>query len=67
MTHPTNKPINTDEAAKYSGLASSTLEKMRVTGGGPPYLKIGRRVLYFRDDIEVWLQRHRRHHTSEEA
>ena len=58
------RPIDTAGAADYSGLAISTLEKMRVSGDGPTYIKVGRRVLYFPEDIENWLKSHRRAHTS---
>jgi len=40
------------EAADFSGLSKSTLDKMRVFGGGPPYLKIGRRVVYDPADLD---------------
>ena len=53
------------EAADFSGLSKSTLDKMRVFGGGPPYLKIGRRVVYDPADLDQWLVSHRRRSTSE--
>jgi predicted DNA-binding transcriptional regulator AlpA len=53
------------EAADLSGLSKSTLDKMRVFGGGPPYLKIGRRVVYDPVDLDHWLASHRRKSTSE--
>jgi hypothetical protein len=37
------KPINASEAAEYLGISVSTLSKRRVFGGGPKYLKLGRR------------------------
>ena len=55
------------EAADLSGLSKSTLDKMRVFGGGPPYLKIGRRVVYDPADLDQWLVSHRRRSTSEQA
>lgn len=56
----------TREAADRSGLSKSTLDKMRVFGGGPTYLKIGRRVVYDPVDLDQWLASHRRASTSEE-
>jgi hypothetical protein len=47
------------------GVAKSTLEKKRVTGEGPRYLKIGRTVLYDTDDLDDYMFRRRRHSTSE--
>jgi hypothetical protein len=57
--------LNTTEAAELSGLAPSTLNKRRLTGDGPEYLKVGRRVLYPRDSFEGWLRSHRRNSTSD--
>lgn len=49
-------PIDTTEAARLTGLSKSTLEKMRVTGTGPRYLKLGKIVRYRPDDLEQWLE-----------
>ena len=46
--------LTTDQAAFYLGLASCTLQKMRVTGGGPKYRKHGRYVRYHIDDLDAW-------------
>jgi predicted DNA-binding transcriptional regulator AlpA len=59
------RKLNTHAAAAYSGLARSTLEKLRVFGGGPNYIKIGRRVVYDLADLEQWLANHRRKSTSD--
>lgn len=53
------------DAATYVGIASSTLAKLRVFGGGPKYFKLGRRVVYDRTDLDVWLADHRCSNTSE--
>jgi excisionase family DNA binding protein len=47
--------LNTEDAAKRLSISRSTLEKLRVTGGGPPYLKLGRSVRYRAEDISRWL------------
>jgi len=44
------------EAATLLGLAPSTLAKLRLSGNGPIYCKLGRRVVYRREDLEAWLQ-----------
>ena len=47
---------NTDRAATYVGLGRSTLEKMRCTGDGPKFVKLGqRRVGYRQHDLDEWL------------
>ena len=52
-------------AAAYLRLASQTLAKMRLSGMGPPYYKVGRRVLYDRTDLDRWLDSKRRFSTSD--
>jgi predicted DNA-binding transcriptional regulator AlpA len=54
----------TAEAARYCGSTASTFEKLRVYGGGPTYLKIGRRVVYDPSDLDAWLASCRRSSTS---
>lgn len=61
----TKKYFRTGPAADYTGFAGSTLEKLRVTGDGPPFLKVGRVVLYDRDDLDAWLSSKRRTSTSD--
>jgi predicted DNA-binding transcriptional regulator AlpA len=57
--------LNVAEAAKLANLGVSTLNKLRLTGDGPSYIKLGRRVVYARDDIEGWMQSKRRRSTSD--
>lgn len=57
--------LTTPQAAAFVGLGISSLEKLRVTGGGPAFLKIGRRVVYDAVDLEHWLVKHKRSSTSE--
>ena len=57
--------LTTTEAAAYVGLSHRTLERYRVTGQGPPYLKVGRRVLYRRADLDAWLENKVRRSTSD--
>lgn len=43
------------EVSERTGLAVSTLAKMRVRGDGPLYLKVGARVRYIEAELEEWL------------
>jgi hypothetical protein len=43
-------------AALFVGLSPSTLAKLRLSGNGPIYCKLGRRVVYRREDLEWWLE-----------
>jgi hypothetical protein len=56
--------LRTTQAAAYTGIAKSTLEKLRVYGGGCRYIQIGRVVLYDPADLDVWLDEHKRHSTA---
>lgn len=57
--------LTVSEAAEYVRLSPSTLNKMRLRGDGPAYLKLGpRRVIYDRIDLDEWLNRSRRRSTS---
>ena len=60
-----SRALRTPEAATYCGSSASTFEKLRLTGGGPIYSKIGRRVVYRIDDLDVWLASNRRRSTSD--
>ena len=57
--------LNTAQAAELVGLSVSTLAKMRLYGNGPNYVKLGRRVVYRVEDIEVWIAGNRFQSTSE--
>jgi predicted DNA-binding transcriptional regulator AlpA len=47
--------LKTEEAAKIIGKSPSWLNKTRMTGVGPVYLRIGGSVRYRQEDLESWL------------
>src|SRR5690242_167240 len=49
------KLLEVAAVAERLQLASGTLAKWRVRGGGPPFLKLGAKVLYPEDELEAWL------------
>ena len=57
--------LTTQQAAAYLVLSPRTLEKWRVTGEGPPFVKLGRRVAYRREDLREWVESRRRASTSD--
>jgi hypothetical protein len=57
--------LNVKEAAAYIPCAQSTLNKLRSTGGGPEFIKIGSRVLYDIRDLDKWLEDRKRSSTAE--
>ena len=64
MSHLPNV-VSTKIAARLVGLSESTLAKLRLTGNGPVYCKLGRRVVYRPFDLEQWLQSRTTRDTSD--
>ena len=52
------------EAAELLGLAEKTLNGWRSRGGGPPFAKLGGRILYRRRDLWQWVDARMRTHTE---
>jgi predicted DNA-binding transcriptional regulator AlpA len=59
--------LNEEEAAKYLRLSPRTLQKRRGDGFGPPFIKLGGRVVYRIADLDAWVTSCRRTSTSEAA
>lgn len=57
--------VDTEGAAARTGLSVATLEKKRVYGDGPPFLKMGRSVRYRLTDLDAWMERQVVSSTSE--
>ena len=70
---PAGRPIPQDpdallltgEAAFLAGLSPRTLEKLRVVGGGCPFVRLGRATRYRRRDLVEWIERQLRKSTSD--
>jgi len=60
-----SKVLTAKVAAHVVGLSESTLAKLRLNGNGPIYCKLGRRVVYRREDLEQWLQSRTARDTSD--
>jgi hypothetical protein len=64
MNPSANAPrfLRRKEAAKYVAevwkypLSPNTLAKLCCTGGGPPYVKLGRYPMYSPDGIDEWMR-----------
>ena len=50
---------------EFLNLSPRTLERLRVEGRGPAFLKFGRRVMYSRADLVAWAESQRRLSTSD--
>jgi hypothetical protein len=57
--------LNQREAADYLRLSERTLERMRLLGTGPRYVKASRLVRYRDEDLESWIAARVRTSTSE--
>ena len=63
---------DTHQAAEFCGVATVTMRNSRMTGllcgvKAPPFRKIGRRVIYLRDDLSHWLNALPAYHNTTEA
>ncbi|HET8920929.1 MAG TPA: helix-turn-helix domain-containing protein [Xanthobacteraceae bacterium] len=45
----------THEAASYCRLSKRTLERLRVSGLGPRFVKYGRSIRYRQSDLDQWI------------
>ena len=45
------------EATELLRLPKGTLPNLRRNGGGPSWVKLGKRVVYRREDLEAWVKR----------
>ena len=53
------------DAAKALALSPRTMEGKRLRGDGPPFVKLGGRVLYRPSDLAAWVEANVRTSTSE--
>ena len=48
--------LTVPQAADYLRVSKNHLDKLRVSGRGPPFARLGRRkVLYRRSDLDKWV------------
>ena len=57
--------LTTQQAALYLNLSNRTLEKYRVVGGGPEYIKYGRVVRYPIASLQRWKGARIKNNTSD--
>jgi hypothetical protein len=48
--------VSTKTASRVFQLSKRYLESLRSEGSGPPFVKVGKRVLYKVTDFETWLE-----------
>lgn len=57
--------LDTRAAADHLGLSRRTLEQWRVSGGGPPFIKMGAGVRHNAADLQRWVETRTRRSTSD--
>lgn len=55
----TRRFLTAKEVAELLRTSPGHLANQRMRGEGTPYLKLARRVLYDKQDVDAWLERHR--------
>lgn len=65
VSTPDGNLLTPQQAAEALALSVSWLAKLRLYGGGPPFLKLGRCVRYRREDLTKWLENKTRSSTSD--
>ena len=59
LAHAPTRYLKSKEAAQYLGAAYLTLEKWRSLGQGPAFTRIGKFIRYDKQDLDVFMNRHR--------
>jgi predicted DNA-binding transcriptional regulator AlpA len=63
--HPLQRILRTPAAARYVGLGIPTLEKLRLSGGGPRFVRLGSRAIgYDIKDLDAFIEAQKRRSTS---
>jgi len=57
--------IRPEAVARLLCVSLQRLANIRLEGGGPPFVKIGRSVFYRTEDLTEWLAANRRKSTSD--
>ena len=58
MSNDKKNLLNEKEVQREYGLNTRTLQRERSLGTGVPYVKMGRRVLYKRADLDKFIEKH---------
>lgn len=57
--------LTTKELADHLGLSVPTVQRWRIEGNGPPFIKQGNVVRYDREEIEAWIEDHKIRHAAQ--
>ncbi len=59
MPAVSEEPVQRPDAADILKISVGHLDRLRYRGEGPDYIKLGRRILYFRSDLLAWARERR--------
>ena len=62
---PLSDLLTTDEACRYLRLSRPTLERRRLNGEEPVFIRLGKRIYYQRADLDAWLVLSRSKHPTQ--
>jgi hypothetical protein len=66
MLEMTDHLLGPAMAARHCGLSPATLAKIRCrSNDGPPFIRLGRKILYARADLDAWLAARRATSTAD--
>lgn len=60
-----SRPFTPDGLAEYIDVSRNTLAQWRYRGQGPKFIKVGKKVIYRRTDVEEWLAENTQQCTAE--
>jgi excisionase family DNA binding protein len=65
VSKQTEEFLTPKQAAAFLRVSKSYLDKLRVYGGGPKFLRFGRKILYRRSELDLWAEQRSFSSTSE--
>jgi excisionase family DNA binding protein len=60
----TPRRLRSPEAAEYLGISVHSLFRLRTSGEGPPFMRIGQIILYGERDLDAWIAERTRRSTA---
>lgn len=58
--------LTTKHAAKYLSVSKGYLDRFRLTGGGPRFIKLSpKKVIYDTADLDRWCEAHKQESTAD--
>lgn len=57
MSAPERKYVDDRDLARLTPISRAHWQAMRPKGEGPPWYRVGRRVVYLWEDVDAWMKR----------